>query len=194
LAAADAIKPFGLIGYQSMSVEWNDQQRFSLTQNPSDIAVSLLQSLFPRLLNLGPVLEGILSQFFPALLVPSQPGSWTLTYAFDQYFWQPDGDPKRGIGLFFAFGGSDGNPNPIHYGFLTGIGGKGVVPGRPQDNFGIGIARTQFSSAFVPFLHQQLNLGLEHEDAIDMYYNAAITPWLSVSPDLQIVNPGLQKR
>ena len=77
--------------------------------------------------------------------------------------------------MFFRFGASDGNPNPIQYSFITGIGGKGVVPGRPDDTFGLGVARTQFSSAFVPFLRQQLNLGLQREDAIEMYYNVSVT-------------------
>jgi porin len=95
--------------------------------------------------------------------------------------------------LFFGFGASDGNPNPIQYSFITGIGGKGVVPGRPDDTFGLGVARTQFSSAFVPFLRQQLNLGLQREDAIEMYYNAALTQWLNLTADLQIINPGLKK-
>jgi porin len=101
--------------------------------------------------------------------------------------------PKHGIGLFFRFGASDGNPNPIQYSFITGIGGKGVVPGRPDDTFGLGVTRTQFSSAFVPFLRQQLNLGLQREDAIEMYYNAALTQWLNFTADLQIINPGLKK-
>jgi porin len=157
-----------------------------------------LQERFPRLANPGPVLEGILEQFFPNLLVPAKPAnrkssSWEVNYAFDQYFWQPDDDPKHGVGLFFGFGASDGNPNPIQYSFLTGIGGKGVVLGRPDDSFGIGIARTQFSGDFVPFLRQALGLGLQHEDAIEMYYNAAITGWLNLTADLQIINPGLKK-
>ena len=74
-----------------------------------------------------------------------------------------------------------------------GIGGNGVVPGRPQDNFGIGWARTQFSDDFAPLLRQTLDLGLDVEDAIELYYNAAVTPWLSATLDLQIVNPGLKK-
>ena len=36
---------------------------------------------------------------------------------------------------------------------------------------------------------QQLNLGLHHEDTVEMYYNAALTPWLNATADLQIVNP-----
>src|SRR5262249_1883412 len=113
--------------------------------------------------------------------VPAQPASrksssWAIDYAFDQYLWQPDG-----------------NPNPISYSLLTGVGGKGVVPGRPDDTFGVAFARTQFSDALVPFLRQQLNLGLRHEDAVEMSYTIAVTPWLSVTADLQIVNPALKR-
>jgi porin len=95
--------------------------------------------------------------------------------------------------MFFSFGASDGNPNPIQYAFMGGIGGKGVVPGRPDDTFGLGLSRTQFSSAFVPFLRQHLDIGLQQEDAIEIYYNAAITQWLNLTPDLQIIDPALKR-
>jgi carbohydrate-selective porin OprB len=68
------------------------------------------------------------------------------------------------------------------------------VPTRPDDSFGLGIARTHFSNDFVPFLRQQLNLGLDNEDALEMYCNAAMTKWLSASADLQIIDPALKKR
>ena len=87
-------------------------------------------------------------------------------YSFDQYLWQTRSDPKRGIGIFFTFGASDGNPNPIQYFYSVGMGGNGVVPRRPGDNFGIGWARTQFSDDFVPLLRQKLNLGLNSENAM----------------------------
>jgi porin len=45
----------------------------------------------------------------------------------------------------------------------------------------------------VPFLRQQFNLGLQREDAIEMYYNAALTQWLNVTGDLQIIGPGIKK-
>jgi porin len=45
----------------------------------------------------------------------------------------------------------------------------------------------------VPFLRQRLNLGLQHEDAIEMYYNISVTQWLNVTADVQIINPGLKK-
>jgi porin len=192
------VKPFGLVGHQSVDFSWNNKKRFSLDQDPTNLATLLLQERFPRLANPGPVLERIEARFFPALLTPAQPAnrsssSWAMSYTFDQYLWQPDANPHHGIGLFFGFGASDGNPNPIQYAFFGGIGGRGVMPGRPDDTFGIGAARTQFSDALVPFLRQQLNLGLRREDAIEMYYNVAVTAWLNLTADLQIVNPALKR-
>jgi porin len=196
-SGAMTIKPYGLVGHQNVSFLWSSQDRFSLEQSPSNLATLLLQNRFPRLDNPGPILEDILARYFPNLIIPAMPpnkenSSWAVGYAFDQYLWQPAGDPKHGVGAFFSFGVSDGNPNPIKYAFLTGIGGKGV-PGRLDDSYGVGFARTQFSSAFVPFLRERLGLGLDHEDTFELYYNLALTGWLTVTPDLQVVNPGLKR-
>jgi porin len=192
------VKPFGLVGHQSLGFTWNNTERFSLNQDPSNIARLLLDQRFPRLGNPGPVLTQILANSFPGLLVPAQPanrtsGSSTISYTFDQYFWQPDGDPKHGVGIFFAFGASSGNPDPIQYAYIAGIGGKGVLPGRPDDSFGFGLARTQFTSDFLPFLRQQFGLGLQREDAIEMYYNMAVTGWMNLTSDLQIIDSALNK-
>ena len=197
-AANIKIKPFGLVGHQGVSGLWSDKTRFSLDQDPDNLKRALLEERYPILGNPGSMLERILSKFFPQLLIPVEPANkknstWTVVYSFDQYFWQPDDDPKRGIGLFFSFGTSDGNPNPIQYSYLMGIGGKGVFSGRPHDSFGIGWARTQFSAQLVPLLRERLGLGLDHEDAIEMYYTVAITPWLNVSPNLQVINSGMNK-
>lgn len=193
------VKPFDLMGHQSLSYSWNDKTRFSLEQSPLNIAGLLLNSQFPRLVSPDPELTAILQQEFPALAAPTVPpnkegSSWAFTYGFDQYFWQPQDKPTQGLGVFFAFGASDGNPNPIKHSFLVGLGGKGVVSGRAADSFGLGFASTQFSGAFVPFLRQRLDLGLEHENAFETYYNAALTGWMDLAADIQVVNPGLKKR
>jgi porin len=193
-----AVKPFGLVGHQSLNISWEEKKQLSLNQDPSNLAALLLQARYPRLVDPGPILRDILTRFFPNLPVAPQPpnrvsSSWAMSYAFDQYLWQPDGNPHHGLGLFFAFGASDGNPNPIRFSYLAGIGGNGVVPGRPADNFGIAVARSEFSGAFLPFLRQQLGLGLQREDVIETYYNAALTSWLNLTADLQIINPALKK-
>ena len=193
-----AIKPFGLVGHQNVGGYWSNKTRISLVQDPSNVANFLLKERFPLLGNPGPILERILERFAPGLLSPVRPANrenstWSVFYGFDQYFWQPAGDPKRGIGMFFNFGAADGDTSPVKYSYATGIGGNGVIPGRPHDNFGVGWARTQFSDKFVPLLRQRFNLGLDKEDAVEMFYNAAITQWLRMSLDLQVINTGLQK-
>lgn len=190
------IAPFGLVGHQKLEGMWSDKTRLSLEQDPENLTRLLLGERFPRLGDPGPVLERILSRRFPNLLAPAQGANqeddtWYVTYGFDQYLWQPAGDATRGLGFFFNVGASDGNPNPIEYSYMLGVGGKGIVPGRPRDTFGVGWTRLEFSDDFVPFLRQRLPLGVEDESTVEMYYNASLTPWLNVSPSLQITDPGL---
>ncbi len=197
-SAQVAIAPFGLKGTQRIGFVWSNKEHLALDQDPSNLGRLLLTERFPRLGNPGPVLRRILERFFPDLLVPTQPASrkdstWGMYYGFDQYLWHPGGDKSRGIGIFFTFGASDGEVNPVKYSYSMGVGGKGVVPGRPLDTFGIGWARTELSGNFLPFLRQQLRLGLDGEDAIELYYSAALTPWLTATADLQIVEPALSK-
>jgi porin len=191
------IKPSGLVGHQNLGFSWSNKERYSLEQDPSNIATLLLQAKFPRLGDPGPILEDILARYFPGLIVPAQPANrvsstWSISYAMDQYLWQPAGDDKHGFGFFLAAGVSDGNPNAIKSAFMVGLGGKGV-PGRTDDSYGVGVARTGFSGAFVPYLRDALNLGLDHEDALEAYYNLALTGWLTATADLQIVDQALNK-
>jgi len=197
-AASFTINPFGLVGHQSLTGTWSNKSHFSLDQSPTNIGNMLLQSRFPRLADPGRHLYRMLEKYFPELLDPIEPANtkdntWSVVYSFDQYLWQPEGDSKRGIGLFFSFGATDGNPNPIKYTYTLGIGGKGVIPGRLNDSFGIGWSRSQISDQLVPLLRDTFDLGLNHEDAIEIYYTAAITPWFNVSPNLQIIKSALNK-
>ena len=192
------IKPFGLVGHQLLGFGWSNKERLSLQQDPDNIARLFLENRFARLSDPGPILRKLLERFFPALLVPTQPvnttsNTWAVYYNFDQFLWSPKGDPNSGIGAFFRFGISDGIANPIKYAYNVGLGGKGIVPGRPADSFGVGWARTQMSSNFVPFLRQRLNLGLDKEDAVEMYYNFSVTKWLNATLDLQVIDPAFNK-
>jgi porin len=197
LASADLkVKPGGLPGHQNLTLAWSNKDHTSLIQDPANIAGHLLAAHFPLLGNPGPILSQILAKLGP-LGAPTplnmEDETWAATYSFEQFLWQPAGDPKRGIGMFFSAGVSDGKANPIKHSYSLGLVGKGVVPGRPRDDFGIGWARTEFSDDFVPFLRNTLALGLDHEDAVELYYNAAMTPWLRISPSLQIISPALNR-
>jgi porin len=197
LASADLkVKPGGLPGHQNLTLAWSNKDRTSLIQDPVNIANLLLTAHFPLLGDPGPILGEILEKY-PVVGAPQplnqESETWAAVYSFEQYLWQPAGDPRHGIGMFFSAGISDGKANPIKYSYSLGLVGKGVVPGRPRDDFGIGWARTEFSDDFVPYLRDTFDLGLDHEDAVELYYNAAVTPWLSISPSFQIISPALNK-
>lgn len=192
------IKPFGFSGQQRLTGIWSNKERTALSQDPTNIARMLATTRFPLLANPGPALTRVLERLAPGLLEPVEPlntedSTWAVVYGFDQYFWHPNDDPKRGFGLFFNFGATDGDANPVKYSYNVGIGGKGVVPGRPHDTFGIGWARTQLSENFVPILRDNLDVVQGHEDAIEMYYNLAVTPWVNFTFDLQVINPALKE-
>ena len=194
------IRPYGLVGHQELELLCRGAVRIASRSSRirGTSPAFLLQNQYPRLDNPGPILEAILEQVAPPLppVVPpnQESSSWAFGYAFDQYLWQPEGDAKHGVGVFFSFGVSDGNPNPIKYAFLAGIGGKGV-PGRSDGTPArLGFARTQFSSATsFPSCASASASDSIHEDTFELYYNLSWTGWLSVTPDLQVVNPGLKK-
>jgi porin len=197
LASADLkVKPGGLPGHQNLTLAWSNKDRTSLIQDPVNIANMLLTAHFPLLGDPGPILGEILEKY-PVVGAPQplnqESETWAAVYSFEQFLWQPAGDPRHGLGMFFSAGVSDGKANPIKYSYSLGLVGKGVVPGRPRDDIGIGWARTEFSDNFVPYLRETYDLGLDHEDAVEMYYNAAVTPWLSISPSFQIISPALNK-
>lgn len=185
---------FGLAGNQGLLLYWSDKERTSLVQDPSDIACLLLNEKFPWLGDISEILGGFAP---PCLVDPAavnkESDTWTAVYSAEQFLWQPPGDPKRGIGAFLSAGVSDGRANPVKYSYTLGLVGKGVVPGRANDDFGIGWSPAEFSDDFVPYLRNNTDLGLNREDAVEIYYKAAVTPWLDVTPSLQIIDSGLNK-
>jgi porin len=192
------VQPGGLPGHQNLTLAWSNKDRTSLIQDPSNIASILLTQRFPLLGDPGPILSEILETHpvpipIPPLPLNQEDETWAAVYSFEQFLWQPEGDHAHGIGLFFSAGVSDGRANPIKNSYSLGLVGKGVVKGRPYDEFGIGWARTEFSDHFVPYLRDTFDLGLRHEDAVELYYNFAVTPWLAITPSFQIISPALEK-
>jgi porin len=112
--------------------------------------------------------------------------SWSFHYNFDQYVYEPK--KGQGIGIFGRFGASDGNPNPVHYFYSIGVGGKGVISGRPLDQFGIGYYYMDINSPKFtgPLATRET---LRDEQGLEAYYNFAITPWMKLTPDIQFIRP-----
>lgn len=118
-------------------------------------------------------------------------GSWNVWYNLDQYIYEPKKGSGQGVGIFGRFGASDGNPNPIHFFYSIGIGGKGIIPDRPLDRFGLGFYFIDIANPKIqgPFRSEKF---FRDEYGLEAFYNIALTPWLLLTPDLQVVR-GAQK-
>jgi len=90
---------------------------------------------------------------------------------------------RQGFGLFARAGIADQDTNPLEWSVSGGIGGRGIIPSRDDDSFGVGYfyASIQSSrlSGFVGFN--------DHSQGFEAFYNLAITPAAHLSFDVQVV-------
>ncbi len=108
--------------------------------------------------------------------------------SFDQVVLKENADAEgsQGLGLFARYGFAHSDVNEIQNFWSVGGQYQGLVPTRDDDVLGVGVAQGR--------LVEDAGFTADHETAMEVYYNAAITPWLSVSPSLQyIFNPGGDK-
>ncbi|MBS0267093.1 MAG: carbohydrate porin [Planctomycetes bacterium] len=121
-----------------------------------------------------------------ATFVPVQ-GSWSVFYMADQALYVDPNNPERSWGVFTNIGWADNDPSPIRFSASVGVGGSSPLVSRPLDTFGIGYSHVAPSQGM-----QQLDpvlVPLRSDNAVELYYNMAVAPWLRVTPDLQILVP-----
>ena len=122
--------------------------------------------------------------------IEKEDNSWAVFYNFDQYLYEPK--KEQGIGIFGRFGASDGDANPVHYFYSLGVGGKGVIPGRTRDEFGIGYYYIDVSNPKFTGPLAERNF-MRDEYGIEAYYNIALTPWMKLTPDIQVIRPAQEE-
>ena len=94
-----------------------------------------------------------------------------------------DEDDSQGLGLFARYGWADKDVSEIKCFWSAGAQYQGLIPTRNDDVLGLGVAQGR--------LVENAGFTEERETAMELYYNAAVTPWLSISPSVQyIVHPG----
>jgi porin len=79
----------------------------------------------------------------------------------------------------------------MHFFYSLGIGGKGVIPTRERDRYGFGFYYIDVNNPKLQGLFRSIKL-LRDEYGFEAFYNIAITPWLMLTPDIQVVR-GAQK-
>ncbi len=141
--------------------------------------------------------------------LPTKSGNWIVHISGEQYFWEPNGASvpraqggrkedfhvptkdfaaeRPGFGMFYRFSYTPEDRNPFNIYLSGGVGGRGVIPGRPYDRFGVGAYWLKESSD----LDKQPGNLLGDEVGVEAFYNFAITPALQLSGDVQWISPGV---
>jgi len=97
----------------------------------------------------------------------------------------------QGLGWFGRIAFAPADRNFINFYFDTGLSYKGLIPTRDNDTIGIGIGYAQLSNGARNSLKDEGASPVGAEMVLEFTYQAQITPWLVVQPDLQyIINPG----
>jgi porin len=108
-----------------------------------------------------------------------------LTLNFGHQVWPSSVRPGKGIGVYGRVGVTGGDPNPIQSSLAMGISGEAMWRSRPFDGFGLGVYLYNWTGG----LATTLQTPLQQEVGLEMYYNLGLTRWLTLSPNLQVIQP-----
>jgi porin len=107
--------------------------------------------------------------------------------SFDQLVFLEQENEAEGLGLFGRFGWADPDVNRIEWFWSLGGQYRGLAPRRRDDVLAIGLYQAIGSDAY----RRSVDPRFDKETGIEIYYSAALVPWLAVTPDFQyIFDPG----
>ena len=185
------IKPFGQTGHQRIGwffttkdvIEFGQDSRLPLPgakRTQHGILPRGGRRLLPRWLRAVQIGDTLYSATNPQ----KEPDNAGMYYNFDQYLFTEKEDPKQGWGLFGRFGFAPTDSNFISQFYSLGLGGKGTIPCRDNDTWGLGYYFANTSDKI-----ELINVN--SEQGVELFYNIEITKWLNITPDIQcIVDPG----
>lgn len=107
----------------------------------------------------------------------------------DQMVWKENDNVKddQGLGLFSRFGWAHRDINRIDYYWQVGCSYKGLIPTRDKDVTAFSVAQGIVSEQY----RHNVNHSADRETVYEWYYQIQLTPWCTISPDLQVItNPG----
>ncbi len=121
------------------------------------------------------------SEDFPDLSDPIRDlsGNYGLYVLADQMVYREgDAKSKQGLTPFAAMTFAPSDRNTLPFFFYTGLVYQGLLPGRDSDATAFGLAYGKFSDDLS---------GQDFEMVLEWTYLFAVTPWLSVQPDVQYI-------
>jgi len=133
-----------------------------------------------------------LSEFLlpPDLRTGTEDGAYNISVGISHLLLESPTTPGKGMGFYSKAAIADGNPNPIEEAFSGGFAGHHIVPTRPNDTFGIGYYKYNFSGELKSALSPLVSFG--NEQGIETFYSFAVTRWFHVTTDLQWIDPAIE--
>ena len=96
-----------------------------------------------------------------------------------------DDADTQGLGFFLRYGFAHADANEMQHFWSIGCQYQGLLPTRDDDVLGFGFAEGIMGDKL------RAQGGGSRESVYELYYNAAVNDWLSITPDFQfVVNPG----
>jgi hypothetical protein len=112
---------------------------------------------------------------------------WDFAVYGSQVLWQAAGDGTRHADLYMGVVLADDNPSFANWDFYASMEAFGPLASRPSDRLGVSGWYTGLSDDYLD-LNSDLGLDLRDVWGFEFYYNAAITPWVALTGDLQFIN------
>ena len=154
-------------------------------------------------------------RFLPGVITgnpPTRSDNWIVEVSGEQYFWEPKGASvprseggrkedfhvptkdfavnQPGLGIFYRASYVPEDRSAYSLYLSGGLGGRGVIPGRPYDRFGVGSYWLKQSDDFKN--QPGIPLVLGDEVGVEAFYNFAITPWMQLTADVQWISQGIK--
>ena len=121
-------------------------------------------------------------------------GDWGFYGILDQQIWKlgAGDDAAKGAALFLRVAGAPQDRNTVDFYVDGGLTFLGLVPGRSDDAFGVGVAYAHVSDWLHGYdLDSGKTVARREETALELTYQAQILPGWSLQPDFQyIFSPG----
>lgn len=98
---------------------------------------------------------------------------------------------QQGLGWFGRIAFQPQNRNFLGFYFDTGVVYTGLIPTRDEDKTGLAFGYAQLSNGARETAELEGSTGVGAEMVLEWFYQCALTPFLTVQPDIQyIINPG----
>ncbi|HUN44950.1 MAG TPA: carbohydrate porin [Stellaceae bacterium] len=119
-------------------------------------------------------------------------GDYGFYALLDQMVWREPEAADQGLGIFLRLAGNPADRNLVDFYGDGGVTYKGLLPDRPDDVIGLGVAYANISDAARSLDKDSAAFGMsrpvrDFEAAIELTYSAQIMPWWTLQPDLQYI-------